>query len=42
MSLLEAEGVRFIDGKVDLSEFRWKPSTSECEMIDKFVSSEEE
>lgn len=42
VSLLEAEGVRFIDGKVDLSEFRWKPSTSECEMIDKFISSKEE
>lgn len=39
VNLLEAEGVRFIDGKVDLSEFLWKPSVSERETIDRFISS---
>lgn len=42
VALLEAEGVRFIDGKVDLSEFRWEPSISECKIINKFTFSEKE
>ncbi len=40
ISLLELEGVKFIDGCVDMSSFRWQPGTDELAAIRAFMADE--
>lgn len=37
ISLLESEGVRFINGHVDLDSFLWNPTAEEIESIKRFT-----